>query len=432
MQKRLVILFLFICSFSAQAQLKPMIDSLQKRVDTARSLESRVKCLNDLAYKLVDYDNDHAFAAASEAKKISDSISFAKGQINALNTLALVSKEKGDYSIALEQLKTALSIAESNNDSISMARCCYTIGDVFKSLKSHDRAIIYFKQAYEYYIGLKDWPLSVIATNKIAHTYLDKAIDRDDSLCYQKAMTWYNKALEGSIKLDETHKITVAYVNLANAYNKLGNKTKNKDYLFKSLDFSMRGLKLARKSKDKVREAMNVTNIGEVYESLGQLPKALSYYKSALKLFEESGVMFWVVYSNGAIGKIYMEMKDYPNAVKNTATALELAKEKNLKSYIRDNHLQLAKIYAEQKNFEQAYSHYTLGNIYKDSISNENNTLSVLRLETELESDKKDKEIELFKKNDEIRNEKLNNQVIFRNSLIVAVVLLLLLLMLLY
>ncbi len=432
MKKHLLVFFLFLISFNAPAQLKMIVDSLQKRVDTAATLESRIKCLNDLAFRLLDYDNDQAFRTATEAKTISDSIFSTKGQVNALNILALVNKEKGNYTIALEQLKTALSIAESTNDSISLARTCYTIGDVFKSLKSYDRATIYFRQSYEYYVGLKQWSMSVIATNKIAHTYLDKAIDRDDTVYYKKAMDWYNKALEGSIKLNENHKITVAYVNLANAYNKLGNKTRNEEYLFKSLDYSMRGLRLARKSKDKVREAMNVTNIGEVYESLGQLPKALTYYKAALKLFEEAGVTFWVVYSNGAIGKIYFEMKDYPNAIRHTALSLQLAKERNLKSYIRDYYLQLSDIYAEQKNFDLAYSNYKLGNLYKDSLSSDNNVLSVIRLETEMESDKKDKEIELFKKNDEIKNEKINNQVIFRNSLIGAVVLLLVLLAVLF
>jgi signal transduction histidine kinase/FixJ family two-component response regulator len=428
---------LFILSFillntGIHAQLKPMLDSLQLRVDTAATLERKINAMNDLSYKLVDYDNDKAFKAATEAKKLSDSISYSNGQINALITLAQISKEKGDYKEALQHLKTAVSICESTNDSASLARSYYTIGDVFKSLKSHDRAIIYFKQAYDYYVGLKDWPMSVIVVNKVAHTYLDKAVDRDDSLCYEKAMNWYNRALEGAIRLNEPHKITVAYVNLANAYNKLGNKTKNKDYLFKSLDFSMRGLKLAKQNKDKVREAMNVTNIGEVYESLDQLPKALSYYKSALKIFEESGVTYWIIYENGAIGKICFRMKKYPEAIEHTTLALEMAKKKNLKNFIRDNYIQLAEIYADQNNYEKAYSNYREGNIYRDSISNENNTLSVLRLETELESDKKDKEIELLNKNNEIKNEKINNQAIFRNSLIIAVVFLLMLLMLLY
>ncbi|MFL5765980.1 MAG: ATP-binding protein [Bacteroidia bacterium] len=431
--KRALIIFLFISvQLAVFAQPKLQMDSLQQRIDTAGTLERKVKAMNDLAYKYVDYDNKKAFTLATKAKKISDSISFAKGQVNALITLAQVSKEKGDYKEALEQLKTAVSISEADNDSVSLARTYYTIGDVFKSLKSHDRAIIYFKQAYEYYVGLKDWPLSVITVNKIAHTYLDKAVDRDDSVCYEKAMNWYNKALEGSVKLGENHKITVAYVNLANAYNKLGNKTKNKDYLFKSLDFSMRGLRLARQGKDKVREGMNVANIGEVYESLGQLPKALAYYKSALKLFEEAGVTFWIIYENGAVGKIYFRMKDYPNAIKHTSLALDMAKERNLKNIIKDDYLQLSDIYASQKNFEKAYANYVLGNVYKDSISNDNNTLSVLRLETELESDKKDQKIESQVKDSEIQNEKLRNQVIYRNSLIIAVVLLLLLLLLLY
>lgn len=422
-------LFLFV---SSSAQIQKLIDSLQLRVDTAGTLERKAAAMNLLAFKLVDYDNTKALQFANEAYALSDSIGFDKGRINSLNTLAALSKEEGNYSGALLKLKKALEISENNNDSVSIARSLYTIGDVFKSLESHDRAVLYFKQAFQYYEGMHDVPFSILALNKIAHTTLDKAMLLNDSISYQKALQYYNKALKLSLMIEDKHRQAVAYINLANAYNKLGQKSGNKDYLFHSLDFSMRGLKLSKEGKDRVREAMNLANMGEVYETLEQFPKALTFYKSALVIFEKADATYWITYENSAIGKIYLQMKDYPQALKHTLISLNLAKKNNLKAFISESYQQLSAIYAAQKDYEKAFASQRLWNTYKDSISSDAATLSVLRLQTELESEKKDKEIELLNKNKEIQNEKIYNQTIFRNSLIVAVVFLLVLLSLVY
>lgn len=422
-------LFLFV---SSSAQIQKLIDSLQYRVDTAGTLERKAAAMNLLAFKLVDYDNAKALQFANDAYSLSDSIGFDKGRINALNTLAALSKEGGDYSGALQKLKKALEISEGNNDSVSIARSLYTIGDVFKSLESHDRAVLYFKQAFQYYEGMHDVPFSILALNKVAHTTLDKAMLLNDSISYQKALQYYNKALKLSLMINDKHRQAVAYINLANAYNKLGQQSGNKDYLFHSLDFSMRGLKLSREGKDRVREAMNLANMGEVYETLEQFPKALAFYKSALVIFEKADATYWITYENSAIGKIYLQMKDYPQALKHTLISLDLAKKNSLKAFISESYQQLSAIYAAQKDYEKAFTSQRLWNTYKDSISSEAATLSVLRLQTELESEKKDKEIELLNKNKEIQNEKINNQAIFRNSLIVAVIFLLVLLSLVY
>jgi signal transduction histidine kinase/FixJ family two-component response regulator len=427
----LLILSLFFFN-QIQSQQKRLLDSLEASIDTAATIERKVKAMNELASRLIDYDNAKAHHLVSDAYAISDSIQFDKGKISALNTMAALSNAEGNYSDALEKLKIALNIAESTDDSVSAARCYYIIGDVFKTLKSYDRGIIYFKQALEYYTGLNDKQYRAVAINKIAHSYLDKAIANDDSLSYYKAMKYYNKALDIAFEVNDTHKITVAYVNLANAYNKLGNKTKNKDLLFKSLDFSMRGLRLSKLSKDKVREGMNLTNIGEVYETLEQYPKALSYFKLALKLFEDAKVNFWITYENAAIGKIYFQMGDNANALKYTSAALHLAERSNLKNLVAKNNEQISLIYAKMKNFEKAYYYHNLSDLYKDSMSNENATLSILRLQTELESEKKDKEIELLKKSEEIQKQKISKDKFFNNFLVITIILLIGLLVLLY
>jgi signal transduction histidine kinase/ActR/RegA family two-component response regulator len=432
MKTRLLLLLSIFTLTFAHAQPKRLLDSLEASIDTAGTIERRVKAMNELASRLIDYDNAKAHLLVNKAFTISDSINYDKGRISALNTMASLSNDEGNYSDALEKLKTALSIAESTNDSLSAAKCYYTIGDVFKTLKSYDRAIIYFKQALEYYIKLKDKQYCAVSINKIAHSYLDKGILNDDSTSFVKAMFYYNKALEIAFEVKDTHKITVGYINLSNAYNKLGTKTKNKDLLFKSLDFSMRGLRLSKSNKDKVREGMCLTNIGEVYEILEQYNKALSYFKLALKLFEDSKVNFWITYENAAIGSIYHKMGDEKNALKHTSVALERAQAANLKSLIAKNNEQISVIYASMKNFDKAYHYHRLSDIFKDSMSNENATLSVLRLQTELESEKKDKEIELLKKNKEIQNQIISKDRIFNNSLIIAILLLVVLLVLLY
>jgi signal transduction histidine kinase/CheY-like chemotaxis protein len=428
MKRLFPLLFFIFCIYTVSGQVKPLLDSLEMRVQRAKTPSEKADALNKLSLRLINVDNKAAADQARKSLELSKEHRYSKGQTGALNTLAILNREQGNYSAALQQLKDALSIAEKANDSTEVARTLFTIADVFKALKSYDRAIEYFKLSNKAYTELNDQNYIAFSSNKIAHCYLEKASLSKDTADYKLALVHYKKALKLALASGNKHRITVAYINLSNAYNRLGREVKSKDYLFYSLDFSLRGLKVAREDKDKIREGMNFANIGEVYEALEQYPKALGFYRSALKLFEDSGDHYWIIYGNQAIAKLFVKMKDYPNALKHAQISLDHAKKQNLKNFICDNYQVLSDVYAAQGNYNKAYECHEQYDIYRDSISNDNNTLSALRLQTEFESEKKDKEIELLKKNEEMQTEKNHRLMVFRNFLIVAVILLLVLL----
>jgi signal transduction histidine kinase/CheY-like chemotaxis protein len=350
----------------------------------------------------------------------------------ALNNLAIINKEHGNYPLALEQLHQALIISETAKDSNGIARTYYNIGDVFKTLQSQDKAISYFQMAYKLYLKLKNKEFAFISQNKVGHLYMDKGEALQDTSYYVTALEYYYTAFGMTSDMKDKNQTSASYINLANAYNKFGGATKNKDYLFKSMDYSIRGLKLSGELNDKVRQGINLANIGEVYLSMEQLQKALSFYQKALKIFEASGDNFWMVYIHSEIGKIYFRLKDYPKAIEYTIKSNAYAKKQNLKKTLKENYSLLSDIYNSTADYKKSLEYHKLSTLYKDSILNESTTLNITRSQTEFDFERKNKEIELLQKNTEIQQEKIKRQTTQRNLLVILIVTILILLIVIF
>ncbi len=430
--RKLFLFFLFLFPLGVYSQLQPAIDSMELKISKANSTSEKIKALNALSYDLIDYDNKKASNYAEQALLLSQKINYPNGQVVALNNLAIISKEHGNYPLALEQLHQALILSEESRDSNGIARTYYNIGDVFKTLKSFDKAISYFQMANKLYFKLGNKEFAFISQNKVGHIYMDEGEEQKDTSYFVTALEFYSKAFELINNKKDGSQMLASYINLANAYNKFGNATKNTEYLFKSMDYSIRGLRLSGELDDKVRQGISLANIAEVYLSLNQPQKALSFYQKSLKVFEDSEDNFWIVYVNSEIGKIYYKLKDKTKAIEFIVKSNELAQKQNLKKNLKENYGLLSDIYGSTDDYKKSLEYHKLFTLYKDSILNETTSLNITRAQTEFDFERKNQEIKLLQKNTEIQQEKIKTQTTQRNSLVILIVVIFMLLLFIY
>ena len=167
--------------------------------------------------------------------------------------------------------------SEKAKDEKSTAKCFLNMGNVYSTLINNKKAVDCYQKAYELFYQNKDYKRSVTSLNRIANRNMDIGTELNDTNYYLNAIKIYTKSFNLASRINDTKQIINAYANMADAYNILGFKTKNKSYLFYSLDNSMKGLKLSRKNKLPRQEGLNFLNMGEAYERLNLPFKAIHF-----------------------------------------------------------------------------------------------------------------------------------------------------------
>jgi serine phosphatase RsbU (regulator of sigma subunit) len=103
------------------------------------------------------------------------------------------------------------------------------------------------------------------------------------------------------------------------------------------------------------------------------------------------------------LGDMELRQNKFASAENYLIQGLHLSKEIQTKLHIKDVSLLLATLYEKQQQHEKAYYYYTLFAETKDTILNQKNSKIITELNIKYSTEKKEKEIELLKKNEEIQ-----------------------------
>lgn len=424
-------ILLVTCS-SGMAQNNPVIDSLLNIVSNTKDNKLRVDAYTQLAFTNINIDSKKAREYANRGSVLSEKINYSHGKISTLNALAMLDNSQGKHADALIKLKESLHLAQTTNDEPGIAKCYYYIGDIYSALNNNKKAVENYEKAADLFSQNNDQQNYINTLNRVGNRHMDMGRLQNDTSYFFAAIKIYSIAFNVANKIKDKKRIINSYVNLADAYNILGAVTKNKSYYFHSLDNSLHGLKLSRENKFLQSEAINNINIGDTYEKLGQPFKSIHFYEEALRLYTKAGDNNWIRNTNNFLGNAYFLLKNYNKAIECINISISFANAQGHTPYLRDNYKLLAEIYTSKKDFERALQFYQLYSNYKDSISNENSTVNIARLQNEFDFERKNQEIELLKKNTEIQEQKIDNQNTLRNFLIAVIVLVVILLVVIY
>ncbi|MDX1912774.1 MAG: tetratricopeptide repeat protein, partial [Saprospiraceae bacterium] len=98
----------------------------------------------------------------------------------------------------------------------------------------------------------------------------------------------------------------------------------------------------------------NYNNIGLVYFSIFDYPRALEYYQKTLEINEKTGNRQSIANIQGNIGNIYSELHDYPKAIAYFEKALEISERIGNQQNIAGNLVNIGNAYTQLGNFQQA------------------------------------------------------------------------------
>jgi serine phosphatase RsbU (regulator of sigma subunit) len=433
-------LVLFSNTITAQ---DPRLDSLLQVVKTMRDDTSKVNTYHEITrIYFLDYKHPKMKEYVDKELALAQTIHDQRGTAYAFINLGSYYSRLGSYNKAVESQMKALKIMETLKDKKGEGTCYLQLGLTNSNNATYKKALEYMAKGVELKALIGDKKGMATGYNNMANifqvqgdnpkalAYHLKSLKLHEELHYPIGMCLsYNNIANifaGQNKLDEALAYYMKGVKigggnnsvLALLYDNIGQTYVVKGQLVKALEYDFKCLKIREKSQDKLGIAQINMNIGGIYLLQQQKELALLYQLKAYKLFLEVGDKPGTANVCGGIGNLYESQKKFNTAQAYYEQMLKIAKEIQYKEGIKQAYHNLSSLYKKQKQYEKALAYTELFNATKDSLLNKENFKQINELNTKYETDKKENEILLLTKDQQLNAKIIRQQQLVRWGLL--------------
>jgi len=438
------ILFVFFTAVQAQT---PHVDSLKRELELHPALDTtRIAILIQLCkgqiYETNDMDQLDFYNA--QLYPLAQQLNSRRGLAYANLYKGIRCKIRTDYPQAQIHLNQALAIFKSINEKSGVAGCYINLGLVEDRLGNYKKAIEYASEAAKIRKELGDPRGTASALNNLAISYGNLGD-------FPKSLSSYFKSLELRESIHDKLGMSVSYLNIGDSYNIQGKFEESEKFLLKALPLKielgdkegeayvyanlasiatsrknykealvlhLKALKLREEMGDKQNTNQTYVFIGKNYFDQRKYNEALSYYLKARASSKQLGDKVNLIEGATGAGKCYEEKKDYRQALINYQEALRIAKEINYRPGLSEVLNNMASVQERLQNYKEALSYQRAFTQLKDSMLNEASFKQAAELNTHYETDKKEKEILLLTKDQQLKDKTLKQQRLVRIGLI--------------
>lgn len=393
---------------------KVVIDSLKKLLTATTPDTLKIKLLNEIGNEYITSDSALATQYASDALSLSLKINYKPGEMNAHNVFGLVLYFSSSYDEALKHHLISKKIAEQLGDKPKLAVALNNIGLVYDDKTDYNKALKYYLESLALVENSEKGKWQMGSTlNNIAIIYQSQGK-------YEEALEFHNRSLKTKKEINNKKGVGSSLHNIGLVYKLKGEYEKSLEYYFLALT-------VRKENNDNNGMALTLNNIGSVFESQGLFDKAFVYFEQSLELRKKLKDRYGLAVSLFSMGSNYCSRNQFERGFEYYNKALLVGKEIGSKDLLVRGYESMSMAYAMQKNYLKAYEYQSLLMAVKDSIYNAESSQQLNELQTKYESEKKQKEIELLTKNDEIQELQLNKNKLWMLVLISTVLVVLLL-----
>jgi len=364
--KKIFLLFisiLYSCILFSQNQV--LIDSLQKQIELT-SDSDRVDIYNSICWNMRNSNPEEAVKYGLLAIELSEKLNYKIGIVKAYGFIGVSYRNLGKYSEAFDHYYKGLELSKKFGILEQEGYAYINLGNLYIYQEYFDDAIENLDQAHLIAEKIDNKKMLAYSFLNLGRAYLLKSE-------YDLALSNLNLALEIRLDLDEPNGQAVCYKYIADIYNEL-----------------------------------------QKYDT------AYSYYEKSLALtdFKDDKDLLSDIYNNIAL--IYLKSDNFELSERYSLKSLEVAYEVGSKLRIKNVSNTLSKLYIELKKYEKASYYQNLVICYTDTLFNQRLTEKILTLKNIAEQQKKQSEIDILNKDNEIQNLKLVKQNTFIWSLTIV------------
>lgn len=380
----LPLIFLGLCLPAAAQQSK--LDSLEKLLRYASADTNRVQTLNKASE--IYWSNNpqkskqYAEAAIALGQKLNYTLGVGLGHSN----LGIYYWSQGKYPEAIQEIQAALPYYEKINYQKGIAGSYNNLGLCLRSTGDFSQAIAYYFKSLKIHESLGNLKGQAQIYNNIGlvFKYQEK---------YDQALYYYQQSLRISIGNDP--------LNQAGALDNIGTIYLLKKEYPKAISYLNQSRNLFMTLKEPMGIAVCDNDLGKTYAAMHHYAQAETYFQQALQAGNKLGYNTGVLTSLLGLGEIRLKTDRATESFRffdRARTVAEQAKQQDARQRV---YAGLATAYSQTGDFAKAYQFQAKWAALKDSMFTEESAKKIARVQAEYQSEKKQAEIELLKKDNE-------------------------------
>lgn len=353
---------------------------------------------------------DKAMALALKAQVLSQKAGYLQGICKGMNVQSYTLNRQGNFDSALVLLKRALIIGERLNDSALISSSTLYLANAYSSKGDHPTAVGY------YFKGLK--LEEKLRTPVNLHFYLNGiGVLFTTQKNYARGLEYLLKARDAADRTNNQKYFSTIYNNIGWRYMLVGKNDSAKYFL----DLAIR---YCEQSGNLYALTFPLHNLGELFVNLKQYDKAYINTIRSYEISKAQGFKDRMVANLLTLGDIDLRQNKFASTENYLKQGLVLSQQIQAKIHIKDVSLLLANLYEKQGDFDRAYYFYELFSTTKDTIMNQKNSKVITEMNIKYNTEKKEQEIELLRKNEDIQKLELakkRNQLNTQQTLSVSI-----------
>ncbi len=427
---RVVLFFILVAVFSG-GYLSASVDAglndeHDDQVDSLRDLVAqpelgdslRMNALLELAWSIRSSNPASALEYAREGLALAEEKEYPLVVGRALTDIGLIYWRMGNFSMAYDFFLEARQIQERERDHFGYARTLASMGIVFSGQGYYDNALEHYFMALRYYEDMDSIARTASVLNNIGTAY-----HRQGN--YELAEEYHMRSM--AIKEEFGDEQGKAF-----SLNNLGHVSQQRGHYTRALEYYMESLEIRERYKDTREMAATLRNIGLLYHQKESYTEAIDNLTRSRDLYSEVDDQRGVARVYHHLGEVYVSIGRLYTARDYFRESLKLARELDLPALMSDNYARLGSVMASLGNYQSAYRYQQEHLALQDSIYDQETQRRVIEMQMMYDRERKENEIELLRKTNEISALNLEKQRQFRNFLLLFLGLILILMLLVY
>lgn len=391
-----LLVFKYNVSFAQEFTSQEKIKSLKDDIINTESIDPKKDLYIELIKLSLESNTDDALKYSTELQQLGENSK--NSEIQAFGNFYLGESyyKMDNYDKGKDYFLKSLKQFENIDNKLKIGQINNRIGLAYQYLNQYDKSLSYYQKAIEILEFIGDRKEAAVSYHDIGTLYND--IEK-----YSLALFYYEKAIDIYKEFNDNDRIAAIYQNIGVLQYNWGN-------LDESIKYYQKSLEIYEDLKDKRCIAISLSNIGLVYEENKRLSEAKFYYEKALMMFEEINNEQALVYIFYNLGSLHRNLKNYIKSIEYFKLGIDYSQKLKMIDYLSYNYEALAGIYEETGQYKKALENYKTYSILKDSIFNEDHFNQIAELEAQFQNSKKEKEIELLKLNESIKDNELQKK----------------------
>jgi len=409
--KKLRFKLIFLITFVAGSVYgqNQYLDSLKTEVKSSKGDSNMVNTLLEISKTYFNINTKEAEVYAIQAQKLATNIGFHQGEAYALKNIGISYYFRDQIWEALNYWNQSLKVFEEINDKQGMSNILNNQGAVYFSNGSHEKALELYLQSLKYAEEIND-PL------RIATAYMNVGtILSNNEINFDRSLYSYKKALSYLTDLKDMRGVATTSGNIGDIY------LKRKQY-DSALIFYKESL-IA--SEGTIDFSFANLHVGRVYQAQENFNLAKKYFEYALAAAEISGSVIDMSKAHNKLASIAIQNGFSDKALFHLKIALKNAEIVKAKSQVNSAYRGLSHIYAGLNKYDSAFKYQRLHKLLGDTLNESNRENKINKLLFSFDLEKKEVEIELLEKNNELQELDLEWQKLVKNISIGALIVLL-------